>query len=193
MLNIVIFGAPGSGKGTQSEFIIKKYGLSHISTGDVLRAERDSGSELGKLAESYMSKGQLIPDDLMIDILASVFDQKTKEENFKGVIFDGFPRTIPQGTALDKMLSERGQSIAAVISLEVAENELITRLVNRGKETGRTDDNEETIKKRLDVYYNQTSPLKDEYRRNGKLHIIEGIGTKEEIFDRISQIIEEVK
>ncbi len=108
MLNIVIFGAPGSGKGTQSENLIKKYQLAHISTGDVLRAERDSGSELGKLAESYMSKGQLIPDELMVDILANVFDQKTKDGECKGVIFDGFPRTIPQGTALSEMLEKRG-------------------------------------------------------------------------------------
>lgn len=193
MLNIVIFGAPGSGKGTQSEFLIEKYGLAHISTGDVLRAERDSGSELGKLAESYMSNGQLIPDELMIDILASVFDQKTQDKNFKGVIFDGFPRTIPQGIALDEMLSKRNQSIAAVVSLEVEEEELIKRLINRGKETGRTDDNHETIKKRLDVYYNQTSPLKEEYLKKGKLYTIKGIGTKNEIFAQISNVIDKVK
>lgn len=193
MLNIVIFGAPGSGKGTQSEFIIEKYGLAHISTGDVLRAERDSGSELGKLAESYMSKGQLIPDELMIDILASVFDQKTKEKDFKGVIFDGFPRTIPQGVALEEMLAKRNQGIAAVVSLEVKEQELIERLINRGIQTGRTDDNHDTIKKRLDVYYNQTSPLKEEYLKKGKLHTIEGIGTKNEIFARISEVIDKVK
>lgn len=193
MLNIVIFGAPGSGKGTQSDYIIKKYGLAHISTGDVLRAERDSGSELGKLAESYMSKGQLIPDELMIDILASVFDQKTKETNCRGVIFDGFPRTIPQGVALEEMLEKRGQKIAAVISLDVPEEELIARLINRGKETGRTDDNYETIKARLDVYYNQTTPLKDQYNKDGKLYSIEGLGTKDEIFSRISDVIEKVK
>ncbi|MFR9166156.1 MAG: adenylate kinase [Dysgonomonas sp.] len=193
MLNIVIFGAPGSGKGTQSEYIIKKYGLAHISTGDVLRAERDSGSELGKLAESYMSKGQLIPDDLMVDILAKVFDERTKKPSCKGVIFDGFPRTIPQGKALEEMLADRGQKIAAVISLDVPEEELISRLLNRGKETGRTDDNYETIKARLDVYYNQTSPLKDQYLKEGKLHSIEGLGTKDEIFARICAIIDKVK
>lgn len=193
MLNIVIFGAPGSGKGTQSDFIINQYGLAHISTGDVLRAERDSGSELGKLAESYMSKGQLIPDDLMVDILASVFDQKNKEQTCKGVIFDGFPRTIPQGVALEEMLEKRGQKIAAVISLEVPEEELIARLINRGKETGRTDDNMETIKARLDVYYNQTTPLKEQYKKDGKLYSIEGLGTKDEIFERISAVIDKVK
>ena len=193
MLNIVIFGAPGSGKGTQSEYIIKKYDLAHISTGDVLRAERDSGSDLGKLAESYMSKGQLIPDELMVDILASVFDQKTQQPNFKGVIFDGFPRTIPQGVALEEMLNKRGQNIAAVVSLEVPENELIDRLINRGKETGRTDDNYDTIKARLDVYHNQTTPLKEQYLKDGKLHTIEGLGTKDEIFARISTVIDKVK
>jgi len=193
MLNIVIFGAPGSGKGTQSEYLIKKYELAHISTGDVLRAERDSGSELGKLAESYMSKGQLIPDELMVDILASVYDQKTKSGKAKGVIFDGFPRTIPQGVALSEMLEERGQKIAAVVSLEVEEDELITRLINRGKESGRSDDNYETIKARLDVYYNQTSPLKDQYKKEGKLHEIMGLGTKDEIFSRISDVVDKVK
>jgi len=193
MLNIVIFGAPGSGKGTQSEYLIKKYELAHISTGDVLRAERDSGSELGKLAESYMSKGQLIPDELMVDILAGVYDQKTKGGNCKGVIFDGFPRTIPQGVALSEMLEERGQKIAAVVSLEVNEEELIRRMINRGKESGRSDDNHDTIKARLDVYYNQTTPLKEQYSKEGKLYQIEGLGTKDEIFSRITEIIDKVK
>jgi len=193
MLNIVIFGAPGSGKGTQSEYIIERYDLAHISTGDVLRAERDSGSELGRLAESYMSKGQLIPDDLMVNILAGVFDQKTKEQGCKGVIFDGFPRTIPQGIALSEMLKERGYDIDAVISLDVAEEELIERLIKRGKETGRTDDNYDVIKSRLDVYNNQTSPLKERYMKEGKLYEIIGIGTKEEIFARIAAIIDGLK
>ncbi|MDU1905441.1 MAG: adenylate kinase [Dysgonomonas sp.] len=193
MLNIVIFGAPGSGKGTQSENLIEKYKLAHISTGDVLRAERDSGSELGKLAESYMSKGQLIPDELMIDILASVYDQKVKSGNCNGVIFDGFPRTIPQGTALNEMLEERGEKIAAVVSLEVPEEELITRLLKRGQMTGRTDDNHDTIKKRLDVYYNQTTPLKELYEKEGKLHAIQGLDTVDNVFGRITEVIDKVK
>lgn len=193
MLNIVIFGAPGSGKGTQSENIIKKYNLAHISTGDVLRAEVKAGTDLGKLADSYMSKGQLIPDELMVDILASVFDQKTKTGECKGVIFDGFPRTIPQGQALSEMLEKRSQRIAAVVSLEVPEEELVARLLNRGKQTGRTDDNEETIKARLDVYYNQTSPLKELYNKEGKLYSIEGTGSVEDIFGRISAVIDKVK
>lgn len=193
MLNIVIFGAPGSGKGTQSENLIEKYKLAHISTGDVLRAERDSGSELGKLAESYMSKGQLIPDELMIDILASVYDQKVKSGNCNGVIFDGFPRTIPQGTALNEMLKEREEKITAVVSLDVPEEELITRLLKRGQMSGRTDDNHDTIKKRLDVYYSQTTPLKELFEKEGKLHSIQGLDTVDSVFGRITEVIDKVK
>lgn len=193
MLNIVIFGAPGSGKGTQSENLIEKYKLAHISTGDVLRAEKNAGTELGKLAESYMSKGQLIPDDLMVDILANVYDQKVKAGDCNGVIFDGFPRTIPQGIALSEMLAERGQSISAVVSLDVPEEELIERLINRGKQSGRSDDNYETIKARLDVYYNQTTPLKEMFEKEDKLYAIEGVGTIDEIFGRITSVIDNIK
>jgi len=193
MLNIVIFGAPGSGKGTQSANLVEKYKLAHISTGDVLRAERDSGSELGKLAESYMSKGQLIPDELMVDILAGVFDSKTKSGEFNGVIFDGFPRTIPQGNALNEMLEERGQHISAVVSLDVPEEELITRLIKRGKETGRTDDNHDVIKARLDVYYNQTTPLKELYEKENKLYQIQGLNPVDKVFEDIVKVIEKVK
>jgi len=193
MLNIVIFGAPGSGKGTQSENLIKKYNLVHISTGDALRAERDSGSELGKLAESYMSRGQLIPDNLMIETLAHVFDEKTKNSGCKGVIFDGFPRTIPQGAALNEMLEKRGQKLSAVISLEVPEEELIERMIKRGRLAGRTDDNHEIIKARLDVYYNQTSPLKELYEKEGKLHPVSGLDTVDGVFNQIVEIVEKVK
>lgn len=193
MLNIVIFGAPGSGKGTQSANLVEKYKLAHISTGDVLRAERDSGSELGKLAESYMSKGQLIPDELMIDILASVFDQKTATGEYKGVIFDGFPRTIPQGKALNEMLEKRGQKIVAVVSLDVPEEELIGRLLKRGRDTGRTDDNEDVIKARLDVYYNQTTPLKELYEKEEKLHHIQGLNSVDRVFEEIVKVVDKVK
>lgn len=155
MLNIVIFGAPGSGKGTQSEKIVEKYGINHISTGDVLRAEIKNGTELGKTAKSYIDQGQLIPDELMIDILASVFDSF---EDSKGVIFDGFPRTIAQAEALKKMLAERNQGVSVMLDLDVPEDELMVRLIKRGKDSGRADDNEETIKKRLHVYHSQTSP-----------------------------------
>lgn len=192
MLNIVIFGAPGSGKGTQSENLIKKYGLAHISTGDVLRNEMKNGTELGKLAEGYISKGQLVPDDVVIGMLANVLDEKIKA-GAKGVIFDGFPRTIPQGEALDNMLKERGEEVSAVVSLNVEEEELIKRLIKRGQDSGRSDDNYETIKARLDVYNNQTSPLKAHYEKSGKLHAIYGIGTVEEIFEKIAKAVDSVR
>ena len=153
MLNIVIFGAPGSGKGTQSARIVEKYGLNHISTGDVLRGEIAAGTELGKTAKALIDHGQLIPDALMVDILASKLDSLTAGN---GVIFDGFPRTIAQAEALKAMLAERGQDVTAMIELDVPEDELMTRLLKRGEESGRADDNEETIKKRLVVYAEQT-------------------------------------
>lgn len=188
MKNIVIFGAPGAGKGTQSDKLIEKYGLRHISTGDVLRNEIKNGTELGQTAKGYIDNGQLIPDDLMVSILASVYDGFGKEH--AGVIFDGFPRTIPQAEALKKMLAERGHQIDAMIELSVPEDELMARLLNRGKLTGRSDDNEETIKKRLDVYHNQTAPLIDWYENEGIHHHVEGLGTVDEIFDRICAVVD---
>ena len=190
MLNIVIFGAPGSGKGTQSARIVEKYGLNHISTGDVLRAEIKNGTELGKTAKGYIDQGQLIPDALMIDILASVFDSF---EDSKGVIFDGFPRTIAQAEALKVMLAERGQEVSIMLDLEVPEDELMTRLIKRGQESGRADDNEETIKKRLVVYHSQTAPLIDWYKVDGKYCHINGLGTMEGIFAEISESIDKIK
>lgn len=188
MKNIVIFGAPGAGKGTQSDKLIEKYGLGHISTGDVLRNEIKNGTELGQTAKGYIDNGQLIPDDLMVTILASVYDGFGKEH--AGVIFDGFPRTIPQAEALKEMLAERGHQVAAMIELSVPEDELMARLLNRGKLTGRSDDNEETIKKRLDVYHNQTAPLIDWYENEGIHHHVEGLGTVDEIFDRICAVVD---
>ncbi|MCK9160099.1 MAG: adenylate kinase [Bacteroidaceae bacterium] len=190
MLNIVIFGAPGSGKGTQSENIVKKYGINHISTGDVLRAEIKNGTALGKTAKGYIDQGQLIPDELMIDILASVFDS-FKES--KGVIFDGFPRTIAQAEALKNMLTERGQGVSVMLDLEVPEDELMTRLIKRGKDSGRADDNETTIKKRLAVYHSQTSPLIDWYKKEGQYHRINGFGELDRIFADICTAIASVK
>lgn len=186
MLNIVIFGAPGSGKGTQSELIIKEYGLDHISTGDVLRAEIKGETELGKIASGYIEKGQLVPDELIIDILAKVLDSK---KDSKGVIFDGFPRTIPQAKALKKMLNERNTDVSVMLNLQVDEDELINRLLERGKVSGRSDDNLETIKSRLDVYHKQTAPLADYYIGEGKHVAIQGMGTIEEIFGRIKEAI----
>ena len=173
MKNIVIFGAPGAGKGTQSDKMIEKYGLGHISTGDVLRNEIKNGTELGKTAKGFIDNGQLIPDELMIDILASVYDSFGKEH--AGVIFDGFPRTTPQAEALKKMLSERGHKIAAMIELAVPEDELMARLI---------------IKKRLNVYHTQTAPLIDWYEKEGIHHHIEGLGTVDEIFARVCNVID---
>ena len=189
MLNIIIFGAPGSGKGTQSERIVEKYGINHISTGDVLRAEIKNGTELGKTAKGYIDQGQLIPDELMIDILASVFDSF---KDSKGVIFDGFPRTIAQAEALKKMLAERGQDVSIMLDLEVPEEELMVRLIKRGKDSGRADDNEETIKKRLHVYHSQTAPLIDWYKNEKKYQHINGLGTMEGIFAEICEAVDKL-
>jgi adenylate kinase len=188
MKNIVIFGAPGSGKGTQSDLMIEHYGLGHISTGDVLRNEIKKGTELGKTAQSYIDKGNLIPDELMVSILAKVYDDFGR--GHKGVIFDGFPRTIPQAEALKKMLDERGDKVAAMIELDVPEDELMQRLIKRGQESGRADDNEETIKKRLVVYHSQTQPLIEWYKQEGLHHHINGHGTLERIFSDIQQVID---
>lgn len=188
MLNLVLFGAPGSGKGTQSEKLIAKYGLHHISTGEVLRKHIKEGTELGKTADSYISKGQLIPDTLMIGILRHELEEIIKSS--KGVIFDGFPRTIPQAEALDKMLSEMGYELHGVVGLEVPEDELIRRMIERGKQTGRADDNEATITNRLKVYHDQTEPLKAHYISKGKYMQINGQGSIDDIFGDITREIE---
>ena len=184
MLNIVIFGAPGSGKGTQSDKIIENYKLFHISTGDVLRDNLRRGTELGRIAKGFIDQGQLVPDALIIDILAQVLDEN-KENAREGVIFDGFPRTIPQAEALEQLLADRGTQINAVIGLEVPEEELIKRILLRGQMSGRADDNEETARKRLEVYHRQTSPLKAYYEEQGKYRAINGVGTIDGIFDQI--------
>lgn len=185
MLNVVIFGAPGSGKGTQSEKIVEKYGLYHISTGELLRKEIEVGSELGKVADGYISKGQLLPDAIIIKMLANLLD--TIPETRNGVIFDGFPRTIPQAEALDTLLAERGTAVSAVIGLEVGETELIDRLLKRGQVSGRSDDNLETIKKRLDVYHSQTTPLQNFYKKSGRYRAIKGTGAVDAIFEAIAR------
>jgi adenylate kinase len=187
MFNVVIFGAPGSGKGTQSAFISEKYGLEHLSTGDLLRAEQKTQSDLGKLIESYISKGNLVPDDLIITMLAKVLD--TKKSN-KGYIFDGFPRTTAQAKALKVMLADRNMIISVVLDLDVSEGELIARLLNRGKTSGRSDDNFETIQKRIQVYHSQTAPVKDFYKNEGLAKDIQGLGTMDEIFGRIIKAID---
>ncbi len=191
MFNLVIFGAPGSGKGTQSERLIDRYGLTHISTGDVLRKEIASGTELGKIADSYISRGHLIPDGLMIEILAAEIDRLTPSS--KGFIFDGFPRTIPQAEELTRLLEARGEKLHAVLGLEVPDEELTARLINRGKVSGRSDDNPETIKNRLGVYHSTTSPLREYYIKDGKYKAIHGLGSVDEIFSRISDHIGHIK
>ncbi len=188
MLNIVLFGGPGSGKGTQSAKLIDQYSLYHISTGEVLRDHMARGTELGKIAKEFIDKGQLIPDDLMVSILGSVLD--SLPEGKSGVVFDGFPRTIPQAEALDRLLSDRGMLLDAVIGLEVPDEELLARMIKRGKETGRADDNPATIKNRLDVYHNQTSPLRDHYMNNGKYIRIDGMGDVDDIFADIAENLE---
>ena len=187
MKNIVIFGAPGSGKGTQSDRLIEKYGLEHISTGDVLRAEIKRGTALGRTAQAYIDKGNLIPDDLMVSILAGVYD--AFGPGHKGVIFDGFPRTIPQAEALKQMLAERGDKVAAMLELDVPEDELMKRLLLRGQQSGRADDNEATIKQRLVVYHQQTQPLIEWYKREGLHHHINGQGDLDRIFHDIETVI----
>ncbi len=192
MLNIVMFGAPGSGKGTQSEVLIKTYGLFHISTGDVLRDHIKRGTDLGKTAKEFIDRGQLIPDELMVNILASVVDDN-KEAAKNGVIFDGFPRTIAQAEALETMLQKRGTKVSGVIGLDVPEEILIGRLLNRGKESGRSDDNLETITSRLEVYNNQTSPLKDFYASKGLLHMVQGTGGADVVFERVKKVVDAIK
>ena len=190
MLNIVIFGAPGSGKGTQSEKIVEKYGINHISTGDVLRAEMKQGSELGKIAQGYISNGQLIPDELMIDILAKTYDALPAG---KGVIFDGFPRTISQAEALKKMLAERNHEMGVMIELIVDEDTLMKRLLNRAIEQGRADDNEETIKKRFAVYHSQTEPLAEWFEKEGIRHTFTWEGSKDLMLANIFAFLDTLK
>ena len=188
MMNLVLFGAPGSGKGTQSAKIIDKYGLYHISTGDVLRDHIARHTDLGRLADKYISKGQLIPDAVMIEILDNVLEEKASGKN--GVVFDGFPRTIAQAEALEKLLKKRDAKIDGVIGLEVAEDELIKRMLQRGRETGRTDDNLETITRRLEVYRESTKPLKDYYAELGLYLSVDGEAIENDIFGNITKGID---
>ena len=189
MLNVVIFGAPGSGKGTQSEMITKQFELDHISTGDVLRAEIKAQTEIGKLADSYISKGNLVPDEVIVEMLEMVINEK---KNCKGIIFDGFPRTIAQAEALKKMLKKREADVTVMLDLKVDNEELIVRLLERGKRSGRSDDNLETIKSRLEVYENYTAPLINHYKAEGKHIEVLGTGSIEAIFERIKKAINEV-
>lgn len=191
MLNIVLFGPPGAGKGTQSEKLIARYNLVHLSTGDIFRANIKGATELGILAKSYMDKGQLVPDEVTIRMLES---EVNKNPNAKGFIFDGFPRTQAQAEALDNLLKSKSVSITLMLALEVEEEELKKRLLLRGKDSGRPDDqNPDVIQKRIDVYNNETSPVKHFYTSQGKYKGINGIGEIEGIFNSLCVEIDSAK
>lgn len=187
MLNIILCGAPGSGKGTQSDFIVAQYGLNHLSTGDVLRAEIKAGTPLGKEIDSIISQGHLVSDDKMIALIEHYLDSLPAD--CKGVIFDGFPRTVAQAEALTQMLSKRNLS-ATLIDLMVEENALIERMLNRGKTSGRADDNIDTIKQRLQVFHDQTAPVADYYLAQGNYFAINGNKTMQQVFAQINIVLQ---
>lgn len=188
MLNLVLFGPPGAGKGTQSENLISKYGLVHLSTGDILRSEIDRGTALGKKAKEIMDRGELVSDEIVIGMIESKLDDNS---NAKGFIFDGFPRTTAQAIALDDLLQKKGTGISGMLALEVDDEELTKRLLKRGESSGRADDrNEDIIRRRILEYNTKTLPLKNFYNEQGKFHSIDGIGSIDQIFkslvDRIT-------
>ena len=183
MINLILFGPPGSGKGTQAEQLVEKYNLLHISTGDLFRYEMGNDTELGLKAKSYISKGELVPDSVTIGMLKNKVDANL---NVPGYIFDGFPRNIIQSEALDEILKEKEESVSVLLSLDVGDEEIIKRILNRGKTSGRSDDNDESIiRNRIEVYKSETSPVFDFYAKSNKSKMINGIGTIEEIFDRL--------
>ena len=188
MFNLVLFGPPGAGKGTQAEKLIEKYGFNHISTGEVIREQIRKGTELGRSVQSYIEKGQLAPDGLVIDIIA---DYVAKHKDAKGNIFDGFPRTTVQAKAFDEIMEKNSPPVSVMLSLEVPDEELVKRLLLRGKESGRADDsNEGVIRDRIDVYKAQTAVVADHYKPQGKHRAVNGLGTIDEIFGRLCQEIE---
>jgi adenylate kinase len=190
MLNIVLFGPPGAGKGTQSTRLLEKYGLVHLSTGDILRAEINAGTVLGLTAKSLIDKGELVPDEVVIGMI----DNKiSASANKNGFIFDGFPRTTPQAKALDEVLQKKNTGITCMLALEVPEPELIVRLLERGKVSGRADDQDEnTVINRIKVYNESTLPLKDFYKAQGKFAAIHGVGTVDAIFESLCKAIDGV-
>ena len=190
MLNLILFGPPGSGKGTQAINLIEKYHLLHISTGDLFRSEISNGTALGLEAKSYMDKGELVPDAVTVNMLKSKMEQ---HPDIKGVIFDGFPRTIPQAEALDAMLHSKGTEVLLLLSLMVDDEEIIGRIVKRGESSGRSDDSDPTvIQNRINTYKNQTTPVADYYERFGKTRKVKGVGSIEEIFESLCKEIDAV-
>ena len=191
MINLILFGPPGSGKGTQAQFIVDKYELVHISTGDLFRYEMGNDTPLGLKAKEYMAKGELVPDEVTIGMLRNKVE---KHPDANGFIFDGFPRTIRQAEALDALLTGMGSEVSGLIALEVDDEEIVKRIKLRGQSSGRADDNDETIiRNRIEVYNNETAPVLDYYKEFDKSHVIDGIGTLDEIFERIGAIIDQWK
>ena len=182
-MRIVFIGPPGAGKGTQAERLIDKYKLAHLSTGDMLRAARDAGTDVGKKAEAFMSRGELVPDDVIMGIIA---ERLAEPDCRGGYLLDGFPRTIAQAEALDAMLAEKATPLDAVVELRVAEEELFNRLAGRG----RADDNPDVIRQRLVAYRRQTEPLLDYYTKKGLLEVVDGLGTVEEVFDHVTAVLD---
>lgn len=191
MINLVLFGKPGAGKGTQAAFLKDQYNLLHISTGDVFRTNIKNSTELGKLAQTYMDKGDLVPDEVTIKMLR---DEVEKHPESNGFIFDGFPRTVAQAKALDNLMDSKEMRIDATIALEANEEELIQRLLERGKNSGRTDDqDQDKIRNRFEEYNEKTAPLKKYYQAQDKFHSVNGIGAIEEITERLANVIEAIQ
>lgn len=191
MLNIILFGPPGAGKGTQSENLVQEYELVHLSTGDIFRSNIKGGTELGKMAKSFMDKGELVPDDITIGMLQS---EVNKVSDANGFIFDGFPRTVAQARSLDEYLESKGEEITAMLALEVTEDELKTRLMDRAQTSGRKDDaNMDVIEKRIKVYKEETAPVAAHYESLGKFKAVNGEGDIDEIAERLFSAIETLK
>jgi adenylate kinase len=191
MLNLILFGPPGAGKGTQSEKLIAKYGLLHISTGDLFRKHLGEGTELGLLARRYMDEGKLVPDEVVIGMVKDRIEHAGND--LKGIIFDGFPRTVAQAQALDEMLAERGTPVSGMVALEVPEDELRARIKERGKTSGRADDQDDAkITTRIQVYKDETLPVANHYKEHGKFHAVNGVGTIDGIFDSLCEVIDQL-
>ncbi len=188
MFNIIILGAPGCGKGTQSANIIQKYGFTHISTGEILREEVELHTTIGNVVKKFIDRGFLVPDDI---ITQEIVVTAIKQEQTKGMLFDGFPRTLFQADYLDDLLSRKKSKISLVIQMDVDEDELYNRIINRSKDSQRSDDNPETIQNRIAVYYKETHPLIDYYKKQGKLHTVRAMDPVKDVFGNISNIIDD--